>query len=62
MITPLLAPCRASNTPVKVTLPNSVNISMIASDRPTSPTRLAMKAFLAATAAEFLYCQNPISR
>ena len=35
---------------------------MIASDRPTSPTRLAMKAFLAAIAAAGLYCQKPISR
>src|ERR1700727_2389092 len=52
----------APNTPEKETVPNSANISMIASDSPTSPTRLAMKAFLAATAAEFLNCQNPISR
>ena len=62
VITPLLARVPAPNTPVKVTVPNSANISMIASDRPTSPTRLAMKAFLAATAAAGLYCQNPISR
>src|SRR5271154_2427474 len=52
----------APNTPLKETVPNALNISMIAIDRPTSPTRLAMNAFLAATAAEFLYCQNPISR
>jgi len=35
---------------------------MIASVRPTSPTRLAMNAFLAATAADGLYYQKPISR
>ena len=35
---------------------------MIASDSPASPTRLAMKAFLAAVAAAGLYCQNPMSR
>ncbi len=39
-----------------------MNISMIASDRPASPTRLAMKAFFAAVAADGLYCQKPISR
>ena len=51
-----------SNTPVKLNVPNSANISMIARDRPASPTRLAMNAFLAATAAVGLNCQNPISR
>src|SRR6202012_4973590 len=51
-----------SNTPVKLNVPNSANISMIARDSPTSPTRLAMKDFLAATAAVGLNCQNPISR
>ena len=30
--------------------------------KPSSPTRLAMNAFLAATAAAGLNCQNPISR
>ncbi len=44
------------------TVPNSANISMMAMDSPASPTRLAMNAFFAATAAEGLYCQNPISR
>ncbi len=60
--TPWLAEPTAPNTPVKVTDPNCWNISMIASDSPTSPTRLAMKAFFAATAAAGLYCQKPISR
>ena len=53
---------RPASTPVKLVVPNCWNISMIASDRPTSPTRLAMNAFFAATAAAGLYCQNPISR
>src|SRR5580700_9209992 len=43
-------------------LPHAPNSSMMAMDSPASPTRLTMNAFLAATAAEFLYCQNPISR
>ena len=60
--TPWLADPTAPNTPVKVTEPNWKNISMIATDRPTSPTRLAMNAFLAAVAAVGLYCQKPISR
>ena len=61
--TPLPARTRPSRTtPVNDTVPNSANISMIASDSPASPTRLTMNAFLAATAAEGLYCQNPISR
>ena len=47
--TPGLAWCTPLNTPVKLTEPNWANISMIASDSPQSPTRLAMKAFLAAT-------------
>ena len=51
-----------ANTPVKLNVPNSANISMIARDSPTSPTRFAMNAFLAATAAVGLNCQNPISR
>jgi hypothetical protein len=37
-------------------------MSMIASDSPASPTRLAMNAFFAAVAAGGRYCQNPISR
>ncbi len=60
--TPELACPAWENTPVNVTVPNVVNISMMARDSPASPTRLAMNAFLAATAAVGLYCQNPISR
>src|SRR5208337_1006485 len=60
--TPLPAEPTLLNTPVNDTVPNSANISMMAMDSPASPTRLAMNAFLAATAAEGLYCQNPISR
>src|SRR5271166_1691080 len=60
--TPWLADPTAPKTPVKVTEPNCANISMIATDRPTSPTRFAMKAFFAAVAAVGLYCQKPISR
>ena len=62
MVTPVPPDLAESNTPVKLNVPNSENISMIASDRPASPTRLAMNAFFAATAAVGLNCQNPISR
>lgn len=37
----------ASNTGPKANVPKVVNISMIAMDRPMSPTRLTRKAFLA---------------
>ncbi len=60
--TPLPPESTEPNTPVNETVPNSANIKKMASVRPASPTRLAMNAFLAATAAEFLNCQNPISR
>ena len=60
--TPWLAAPVFEKTPTKLTVPNSANISMIASDRPASPTRLAMNAFFAAVAAVGLNCQNPISR
>ena len=43
-------------------MPNVANMSMIPSDSPASPTRFAMNAFLAATAAAGLNCQKPISR
>ncbi len=46
----------------KAKLPKVVNISMIAIDRPMSPTRLTRKAFFAAVAALGLCCQKPISR
>lgn len=47
---------------LKAKEPKVVNISMIATDRPMSPTRLTMKAFFAAVAALGLCCQKPISR
>ena len=37
-------------------------MSMIPSAKPTSPTRLTMNAFFAASAAERLRYQNPMSR
>ena len=39
-----------SATPWIDTVPNAANITKIAIDRPTSPTRLTMNAFLAAVA------------
>ncbi len=59
---PSLALPAAPNTGSKAKEPNSTNISMIAMDRPRSPTRLTMNAFLAAVAALGLCCQKPISR
>ncbi|CAB4542563.1 unannotated protein [freshwater metagenome] len=50
MSAPVDAPLAPSFTPAKVTVPNWVNAIMIASDKPTSPTRLATKAFFAAVA------------
>ena len=41
----------AASTPSNVTVPNVTNINMIASDRPTSPTRFTINAFLPAVAA-----------
>ena len=42
--------------------PNSANRMKIATSMPTSPTRLAMNAFFAATAYGRLWFQNPMSR
>lgn len=50
------------STGPKAKVPNQRNISMIAMDRPMSPTRLTRKAFFAAVAALGLCCQKPISR
>ena len=41
-----LAAARRAKTPSNVTDPKVTNMSMIATDRPTSPTRLTMNAFL----------------
>ena len=43
-------------------VPRLTKISMIPSAKPTSPTRLTMNAFFAASAAVRLRYQNPISR
>ncbi len=51
-----------SRTGPKAKVPKVVNISMIAIDRPMSPTRLTRKAFFAAVAALGLCCQKPMSR
>ena len=53
---------RAPGTGPKAKVPKVVNISMMAIDRPMSPTRLTRKAFFAAVAALGLCCQKPISR
>ena len=45
-----------------LSVPVLTKIAMIPSANPTSPTRLTMNAFLAASAAERLWYQNPISR
>src|SRR6185437_8769515 len=50
------------NTSLNANPPNVVYISITPTDRPMSPTRLTTNAFFAATAAEGLCCQNPISR
>ena len=60
--TPLPPECTEPNTPVNEVVPNSLNIRKMARVRLASPTRLTMNAFFAATAAEGLSCQNPISR
>ena len=45
-----------------LSVPVLTKIAMIPSANPTSPTRLTMNAFLAASAAIGLRYQNPISR
>ena len=44
------APCAPAFTPSNETVPNCAKQIMMARDRPTSPTRLATKAFFEATA------------
>ena len=51
-----------SMTSRMLSVPRLAKISMIPSAKPTSPTRLTMNAFLAASAAVRLRYQNPISR
>lgn len=55
------SPSAPSSGP-KAKVPKVVNISMMAIDRPMSPTRLTRKAFFAAVAALGLCCQKPMSR
>src|SRR5256885_14596486 len=62
VVTPVPPEWAEANTGPKLNDPNSANISMIAIDSPTSPTRLAMNAFLAATGGGGFDCQKPISR
>src|SRR3954453_11329760 len=56
------APEAPEKTVAKSTAPNWTNMIMIATDRPKSPTRLAMNAFLDAAAKPGLWLQKPISR
>ena len=48
--------------PLNETSPNVAKAIMIASDKPTSPTRLAINAFLAAVAYAGFSFQKPINR
>ena len=59
---PSLACGAIAKTVVKSVAPNVAKISPIATMRPTSPTRLATNAFLAATALGRWWFQNPMSR
>src|SRR5665648_201616 len=59
---PLLAPATPASTPAKLTVPNVANMSMIATDMPKSPTRLATNALLAAAALAGTWFQKPMSR
>ena len=57
-----VAPSALALITVKLVEPQVTKASMIAVERPMSPTRLITNAFLAAAAAECLCCQKPISR
>ena len=57
-----LAPSAPALITEKLVEPQVAKASMIAAERPMSPTRLITNAFLAAAAAECLCCQNPIRR
>src|SRR3954447_19601136 len=54
--------CALLKTPWKETVPSWTNISMMAIDSPTSPTRLTTNAFFAAVAALGRPYQKPMSR
>ena len=53
---------RPALTVAKSTAPKVTNMSMIAMDRPKSPTRLTTNALLAAVAYAGLWFQKPMSR
>ena len=55
-------PPMPSKTSVKERVPSRVQIIMIPSPNPKSPTRLTTNAFLAAPAAEGFLYQKPMSR
>ena len=57
-----LATSSTPSAPEKATDPVSMKAPKIPSAKPKSPTRLTMKAFIAAALAEGLWYQNPISR
>lgn len=59
---PSPAPDTEPRTGPKAKVPKVVNISMMAIERPMSPTRLTRKAFFAAVAALGLCCQKPMRR
>ena len=46
----------------KPTEPDSIHTAKMPSAKPKSPTRFTMKAFMAASLADFLSNQKPISR
>ena len=53
----------SSETPTKLTVPKVANMQHRGQRPcPMSPTRFTTNAFFAATAAEGLWCQNPMSR
>ena len=61
-----IAACEAdsacSSIPLNVTVPKTAKAIMIASESPTSPTRLATNAFFAAVAYSAFLFQKPIKR
>ncbi len=59
---PWSSPAMRSKASRMFRVPVETQMSIIPSANPTSPTRLTMKAFFAASAAERLPYQKPISR
>ena len=59
----LMAPvCTASKASSMLKLPTSRQMSRMPTKSPTSPMRVTINAFLAASRAEGSSCQNPINR